>query len=156
MSGPVSDYIVDPGDRERVAAYKWYRSHDKYPYLRCNAWVGHHISVTMHIFLFGKALPGMDWDHVNGNTSDNRRANLRIVSHKENCRNRAAFKTNRTGTLGVCRAGKSRWRAYIHDDARQIHLGTFATIEEAVSVRQAAELKLFGVHAPSVCRKETA
>lgn len=44
--------------------------------------------IHMHRFLLG-APTGMDVDHVNGNTLDNRRANLRLVTRSENAQNRA-------------------------------------------------------------------
>jgi hypothetical protein len=45
---------------------------------------------------------GMSIDHINHNTLDNRKANLRIVTHQQNNTNRnGAYSTSKTGIRGV-------------------------------------------------------
>ena len=50
-----------------------------------------------------------------------------------------------SGKTGVCfnkRANK--WRAFISINKKNIHLGYYDTFEEAVRVREEAEIKYFG------------
>ena len=61
---------------------------------------------------------------------DNRIINLRLCTNQENSQNMMRSKANTTGFKGVSRCG-ARFRAYINQDRRQIHLGVFATSEEA-------------------------
>lgn len=85
-------------------------------------------------------------DHINGERSDNRIANLRCVSVRENCMNMARVKANSSGLMGVGFCKKSRkWRARIFENGRQISLGHFISKEEAFEARLKAEREL-GYH----------
>ncbi len=71
-------------------------------------------------------------DHINGNTLDNRRCNLRVCSKSENGRNRGAQANNTSGYKGVhWNKEKKRWMSFIHVDGKFKHLGYFDTPEEA-------------------------
>lgn len=83
-------------------------------------------------------------DHINGDPLDNRRSNLRLVTHQQNIRNRGGPQANSsTGLLGVSRK-RSKWRAYINVDGKQINLGVFDTPEAASEARKEAEITYFG------------
>lgn len=86
-------------------------------------------------------------DHINGDTLDNRRSNLRECTNTENCRNRADNYNNKSGYKGVfwythCKTPK--WVANITVDRKKIHLGYFENIEDAIEARRKAEEKYFG------------
>ena len=74
-------------------------------------------------------------DHINGDTLDNRRENLRVVTKSDNLRNRKFGPSNKSGLRGVIKT-KYGWRA-------KIHLGTFNTKEEAYAAYREAYEKLF-------------
>ena len=96
-----------------------------------------------------KAQAGQIVDHINGERTDNRRCNLRLATQSENQRNRAGLASNNSsGFTGVHRVRSGRWVAIIRMDGERIHLGTFGTIEEAVSARRAAEIRLYRDFAP--------
>lgn len=84
-------------------------------------------------------------DHINGDRSDNRLRNLRDVSCADNGRNKAVPKNNTTGHMGVYRARRGKWRACIQSGGKQVSLGEYPTIEEAVTARESAQLE-FGYH----------
>ncbi|USK58148.1 HNH endonuclease [Peribacillus asahii] len=74
-------------------------------------------------------------DHINRDTLDNRRANLRVVTHKENALNRKVQKNNSSGVTNVRIHGLSnKWQAYIRIDNKFISLGLFADKEVAGKV----------------------
>lgn len=80
-------------------------------------------------------------DHINGNCLDNRRDNLRVANASQNAMN---MKPGR-GVYCVSRTDiKKRWVAKIMVNYRNIHLGYFATEQEAIAVRQKAECEYFG------------
>ncbi len=91
-------------------------------------------------------------DHINRNPLDNRKSNLRLCTISENSRNRGLLKSNKLGVRGVSIAPGNRYskpyRARIRVNDKLIHLGYFATIEEASQARKKAEKYYFGDFAP--------
>lgn len=88
--------------------------------------------------------------HANGDKLDNRRENLTIDNY-DHYRKRRANRANTnslTGIRGVQHAPKlspSRpWRAQISFRHHNYHLGLFATKDEAIAARRAADLCFFG------------
>lgn len=73
--------------------------------------------------------PNGDIDHINGVRNDNRIANLRVVTNAVNCQNKRTS-SNKCGLMGV-HFHKGAFRAKLQLNRKQIHLGRFATAEEA-------------------------
>lgn len=74
-------------------------------------------------------MPNDEIDHRNGNRADNRIKNLRLATRVQNARNTQKSANNTTGFKGVSRRrGKFKATIYL---GRQVHLGDFATAEEA-------------------------
>ena len=86
---------------------------------------------------------GMFVDHINGDTLDNRRSNLRVATVSENAMNRKKKATNTSGYKGVNKV-KDKWIARISTNSGRISLGTFDTPEEASEAYCAAALKYHG------------
>lgn len=87
-------------------------------------------------------------DHINGDGTDNRFDNLRAATHAENGRNQRRPKNNSSGVKGVHKLrGPNRGIVYVARigiDGNRIHLGTFATIDEAKAAYDAAAHRFFG------------
>jgi len=78
--------------------------------------------------------PSKDIDHHNGIPSDNRIVNLREATSQENRFNEKLRSSNTSGYKGVLRHPQTgRWRASIWINYKRIHLGYFATAEEAAA-----------------------
>jgi len=85
-------------------------------------------------------------DHINGVPGDNRWANLREVTHTQNHRNKKRPANNTSGVVGVYwHSSNSTWVARIELNEKRANLGSFATFDEAVAARKAAELE-YGFH----------
>ncbi|HJE69861.1 HNH endonuclease [Pseudomonas oryzihabitans] len=105
-------------------------------------YLAHRLAWLLHT---GK-MPTSEIDHINGVTSDNRIANLRDVSHRENLRNTSLFRTNRSGHPGVRFVSRrGHWIAEITNGDSAIYLGSFKTMEEARDARKKAE-EMLGYH----------
>jgi len=104
----------------------------------------------MHRHLLG--FPSGVVDHINRNKMDNRKANLRIGTQRDNSRNLSIAKNNTSGATGVYRIKDSKvnnWTAEIMVNRNKVYLGRFETIDEAKKVRKQAEIKYFGEYAPN-------
>lgn len=87
-------------------------------------------------------------DHINQNKDDNRIENLRVVSNKENQENVRGYSHNTSGRRGVrWRESRGIWIAEIKHHKRQLHLGVYDNIVDAVAARIRAENNFF-THSP--------
>lgn len=84
--------------------------------------------------------PGMEIDHINGNSLDNRRANLRIVTHQENAQN-VARRDRRAEHRNVAFIKSKRcWRAKIHVGGKE-YSKICKSEEEAIEVARQLRAK---------------
>lgn len=76
--------------------------------------------------------PAGEIDHINGDRSDNRIANLRDATTSINQQNQRQARTNNrsSGLLGVTRK-RSKWQAQIETNGRNVFLGCYSTKEDA-------------------------
>ncbi len=85
-------------------------------------------------------------DHINGDRSDNRIENLRVVSPTGNMRNMRLPSRNKSGVIGVWwnkRIGK--WTSQIRTDGGRVHVGDFSEKDDAIAARKAASER-YGYH----------
>jgi hypothetical protein len=79
-------FLIDTEDLGKVIKYKW-RGANKYTSYVTRMCKGK--TIYLHKYLMGTKVGDIrDVDHINRIPRDNRKCNLRIVSHKENCNNR--------------------------------------------------------------------
>lgn len=84
---------------------------------------------------------GKEADHINGDTLDNRRENLRVCEHKDNVRNIRFNSKNTSGFKGVSyHKVRRKFQAYIGVDGKRLYLGLHDTAEDAhAAYRKAAD-----------------
>lgn len=84
-------------------------------------------------------------DHINHNIKDNRKENLRITTNSGNIKNSKLSVRNTSGVKGVSFDKEDlRWKANIQCNKKKYYLGSFVNKEDAIRIRELAELKLFG------------
>ena len=140
--GPI---CVDVEDQPLVIAKAWHRN--AFGYARSSRRLnGENVPFLLHRVIVG-AVAGQVVDHANGDILDNRRANLRACTHRQNLQNQSMHIRNRAGFKGVYvdKRMKSRpFRASIGLGRKTKHLGYFATAEDAASAYDEAATRLFG------------
>jgi len=88
---------------------------------------------------------GMEVDHKNGNTLDNRKCNLRICTSSQNSMNKHTQKNNTTGYKGVSYIKRRRvFETRIKAGKQKIWLGYYKTAQEAYAVYCEAVKKYHG------------
>ena len=134
--------IVDDEDYERLSKHRWHCIQDKYAVR--DAWVDgkrKHIRMNREIMGFPE---GLEVDHINRDSLDNRKENLRIVTHTINTRNNPRKNTkNRTSDfIGVhLDKKKNVWIAMIMLGGKQTYLGGFKEEENAARAYNIAAKK---------------
>jgi len=136
-SGNIYESIVDEDEFDRLdeLPYTWTASRAKgRESVYAQGWDGYK-SVMMHRWIMNPH-PKKVIDHINHNTLDNRRENLRELTHAENLQNhRGASKNSKSGVRGVYwDRSRGMWMAQYKLNGKPVNLGRFKTIEEARDV----------------------
>lgn len=135
--------IVDNADYDLLSKYKW-NYHQGYPSRNKRVSVNKRITWRIYNELLGKQI-GMDIDHINGNTLDNRRCNLRICRHAQNSYNQILPKNNTSGYKGVTWYKRyNKWLAQTLVDGKRKNLGYFNNKLDAAKAYNEAAIKYFG------------
>lgn len=124
--------IVDDEDYEYLSAYKWHRNRTGYA-RRTLKHKGKSYVSQMHRLILGMEYGGdLTVDHINGNTLDNRKENLRICTRSENQWNRINSKNNTSGYKGVSfHSATGQWRGRVSAHKVEYSVGYFETKELA-------------------------
>jgi hypothetical protein len=139
MNLPISNrpgafFTVSDEDAPRCKDLNWHLSKNGYLY-------SGKLRNYLHRFLLD-AQPGQICDHIDGNTLENSRWNLRLTNASGNSRNRTGWK-RKTLPKGVF-PHRGRYRAMIRVNDRLIHIGMYPTPEDAARAYDGAAVVHFG------------
>lgn len=143
--------LIDRSDLALVSRHTWRLLNQlQRKYAVRSVWnKGNFRTFRLHRVLLGLGLDdGYDVDHGNGCGLDNRRSNLRRVTHSRNMLNRNNKASGKTSQHVGVHFDKSRnkWAANIMVDYQHRYLGRFSTeIEAAEAVNNARRKLLEGV-----------
>lgn len=132
-------FFFDAADFDKVKKYCWRKNEEGYIVS----------TVNRRNFYFHRLIMNASEnevvDHINHDTTDNRKSNLRCVSQSQNMQNARNSRRNVNGVKGVNWDKKwGMWFSRITVNHKTFYLGSYKTYEEAVAARKAAEEKYFG------------
>ena len=138
--------IVDDADFDTLIEFKWYAQWNESTKSFYAARASYRRQVRMHRVIMGlghgRRRPV---DHINRNTLDNRRENLRICTPTQNCANSVRSKRNSTGYKGVTfNKQQGRYVARVRINCKSKFLGYFSDPKLAHEAYVKAATKLFG------------
>lgn len=142
--GGVVETLIETADLSTVSTYPgtWYLSGCGYVCGQVKITPGRKGKrrvIRLHRLVMN-APEGLEVDHINRDRLDNRRSNLRLVTLQENLKNKSVYKNNKVGKTGVSfKKDVEKWRAYRYENGKQIHLGYFDTVEEAISAMESSQ-----------------
>ena len=106
--------------------------------------------IIIWIMMMGES-PKNTVDHINRIRDDNRWENLREATQAQQTYNISIHSNNTSGIPGVGWSKTlQKWQAYISINRKQLHLGYFDVIEEAIAIRKSAEQQYFGEFQPNL------
>lgn len=149
--------LVDEEDWEHVKVYDWYCFRVRHVWYVATDRIkdGRAKRTYLHQFIMN-APPKSEVDHINNNGLDNRRQNLRIVSHQQNLANQKLSEANTSGYKGVTLDRRTKkdgtpltpaWMAQTKYNGKRIYLGKFSSPEAAARAYDRKMLELHGEHA---------
>lgn len=138
--------LVDDEDYEYLSQWKWFahyikdtdsyyarRMEGKFP----SRYMVHMSRVVVH------TPDDMKCDHINHNTLDNRKQNLRNATISQNNTNARIYKNNKLGEKHIIQY-YSKFRVQIYKDKKRVICETFDSLEQAKKFRDAILPKVHG------------
>ena len=139
--------MIDVDDIKIVDDKNWSATvtpHTVYAHGRMKRMDGTLRRISIHREIMGNPV-GMEVDHISGNALDNRRENLRILTHSDNVKNARIRNDNTSGYKGVMwHKATQKWLSKIQINGKRIHLGLFDTPAKAHAAYCEASARLHG------------
>lgn len=135
-------FLISVDDKPLIKKYQWHA--DKNNYVITKTKEGR--VIKLHRLILGVVDDAsVEVDHINRDTLDNRRDNLRLADRSLNCYNRDVSKYNKSGKVGVYSMSgyDDKWCAQINCNGVRLYLGSFDSFDGAVAAREAAEARLY-------------
>jgi hypothetical protein len=136
--------MVDDDDYEKLSKWKWSANGNGYAVRNERYEPKKYRKQYLHRAIVN-AQPGEYVDHINGDTLDNRKENLRICTNAENSRNSRKKQVGISKYKGVTKDKRvDKWVAQIMINRKNINLGSFKSEVDAAITYNTAAVKYHG------------
>ena len=134
-------FLFDAVMYDQIKNTKWYNDHK----IRGrNCYVRDNHGNPLHLVLFD-CPKGLEVDHINLDTLDNRSSNIRFVTHQQNQINQPIQSNNKSGVSGVRFSPRyNKYHSRIKISQHTIHLGYYEDFVAAVQARNVGMECMFG------------
>lgn len=127
--------LVDDEDFDRLNQFKWYAMRDGCTFYAARGVGGRKNKATewMHRVIMNTPVE-MDTDHKDGDGLNNQKHNLRNCTRSQNLANKKSRPGSVSKYIGVHKGNNKKkefWRAQLRKNGKSIHVGCFATEEQA-------------------------
>lgn len=136
-----TEFYFDLEDFDKVKEWSWTEDDKGYIMSR-----NKQNKIFMHRLIMNVTDKETFIDHINYNTKDNRKENLRITTLQYNNIHKNMYNKN-GNRIGVYDNRHNKWCCSIRVNGKGIHLGTYETYEMALRIRQLTEIMLYGEYA---------
>lgn len=140
--------LVDDSDYEWLSQWRWQARWHKRR-LKWNAQRSKRANGRKFLLHMSRVImdapTGLMVDHINGDTLDNQRHNLRLATNQQNQHNQTKLRTdNTTGYKGVTQIRSGNYLAQLYLNKVRIRLGVRVEKREAAILYNEGALKYFG------------
>lgn len=145
----VVSFYIDKDRYNDVKQYTWRISQKRRKYYVITGSCKKHTMKYLHQMIYGEVIDnGMEIDHIDGNSLNNRIANLRLVTRQQNIDNQKATRIdNAIGIRGVSYDKRDKlFHVDFYYHGSRYYLKPWKTVEEAVWCRKCLE-DCFGITA---------
>lgn len=132
---------IDKEDYEKVCQYNWRTSHKKNKIYIVTGQARNHTLMYLHNYLMNYTpIPQQEVDHIDGNSCNNRKSNLRIVSRQSNIDNTKVRIDNQIGIRGISYSQRDKtYKCDFCYHTQRYYFKPWKTCGEAVYCRKCAE-----------------
>ena len=135
--------LVDDEDYERLNQFKWHaakmQSVNFYTFY-VHRWNWNNGKPPINVFMHREIMnppKNLEIDHIDGNTLNNQKSNLRIVTTRQNAQNRHMIKSSQYPGISWYKR-RHNWMVRITYNGKRRYLGTFKNELEAATVYRVA------------------
>jgi hypothetical protein len=125
---------VDDEDYHKVCGYRWYLKRHRAPTFYTRAYISGRMKLLHQLIIPDEDVPeGYVRSHKDGNGLNNCKANLEVVTHRENLQKKRLYRNNKSGIAGVnfCKT-TGRWVVSFQGK----RVGRYDSFALALAIRQ--------------------
>ena len=142
------EFYFDLEDYDKINNYCWnFHKNRSLAYIEARG--ENKKNIKLHRLIMNVTDRNILIDHISHNTLDNRKSNLRLCNNSQNSKNRIKLKRNLTGINGVSlRKDTGKYRVRLGVNGKEINIGQYESLDNAIIAREDAEQKYYGEFAP--------